>query len=132
MPTLSQMSVFQLSKKLLQVEEEIAKICPDLVAERDVIKRILEAKKLEAEQSFSKVDGPTDAILLCLDLYGDGVMSKKQMKERIINEGYISENPEAAGNIIRDTINRMVRNGQLFYTFKKGDPTPKVTRTKKT
>jgi hypothetical protein len=114
MPTLSEMSVFQLNKRLQTIDDQINKICPDLVAEQKLVKRMIEARKAGSQDTFAAVDGPTSAILACLDIYGDGKMTKKEIAKHILEGGYVHRKPRAAQGILNDTLNRMIGNKHLL------------------
>lgn len=118
MATYSEKTLFQLTKDLQKLHEELEAREPHLVAEIELVTRLVKAKQNGAQKVYASVSGPTEAIELCLSLAGDGKLTKKEIKREILNGGYESDKPRAANGVLNDTLNQMIRKGNLIL---KGD-----------
>lgn len=113
MTLLSRMTLFQLSKRLQQIDDDIEKAVPDLVAERNLVKQLMEARSSAESTVYANVSGPTEAVELCLNLAEEEKLTKKEIIRRILNGGYLTDKPRAANGVLNDTLNTMIRRGKL-------------------
>jgi len=84
MPTLSNMTRFELSMHREKLRKLLEERAPDLVAEMDLVDKLILAKKAGERNTYSSVSRPTEAIELCLSLAGDRKLTKKAIKKEIL------------------------------------------------
>ena len=113
----SQMTEFQLRKRLLDVERALNEES-SLFAEYNLVKRLLDSKQTGGVPVYARAGSIIEAIELCFDIQ-DKPMTKQQIFEELIMGGYDLK-PNTGRRLVGNTLNyhagtgRVARHGDLF------------------
>lgn len=113
MPSYSKSTEEIFRKRLRELYEKLTAALPDEMREIRMIEGYLNAVGLESTKAYSNFTSPWDAIDLCLNLRGEGKLTKAGMAEEIASGGYLASKPKTARNLIKDSINYHIRKGIL-------------------
>lgn len=113
MPSYSDSNYEALQRKLSQLEEKLRAKEPDLLREIEFVRDLMEARKSEANKTYSGLTRPIEAIDLCLKLNGDYKLAKKEMLTEILSGGYVGRRPKAARGLLNDSILHHIEIGYL-------------------
>ena len=79
-----------------------------------MIESLLNAVGRESTKAYSNFTSPWDAIDLCLNLRGDFKLTKWQIRDEIVDGGYVASTATSPFYLINDSLNYHIRKGVLI------------------
>lgn len=112
MAILEKMTTLKLKKLRRELEDELRRIAPTVVAQIEVVDAVLKSREVEGG-TYASCRIAAEAVDLFFKTHGDFKHTKKEILKTILDGGYVAKNPKGSRQQLSDRVNYLLENNIL-------------------